>query len=116
MDDSYDWLRVSYIKKYAYDALSAIDGQTREALEEDLQLAHGLAMCVGLIGEVAMHITPDFRATYPDVPWHLALAGRNFLVDAYFNTANLTLLWQAATESVPTLLDALEQIEPFDTP
>ncbi len=112
MNDHDDWFRIGYIKKYAYDALAAIYGHTRESLEEDEQLAHGLAMCVGLIGEVALHVTADFRAAYPHVPWHLALAGRNFLVDAYFNTANLNLLWQTATESIPALLEALETIEP----
>lgn len=49
-----------------------------------------------------MHLSPEFKARHPDVPWRDIADMRNILVHAY-NRVDTRLVWLSATRDVPEL-------------
>jgi len=59
-----------------------------------------------IVGEAAKHVSPEFQAAQPGVPWAAAARMRDRLVHHYFDV-NLDILWQTVTEDLPRLLETL---------
>ena len=57
---------------------------------------------LAVIGEAAAHVTDEFRACYPAVPWSRIVGFRNILVHAYFGI-DWDEVWCAATQESPVL-------------
>lgn len=62
-----------------------------------------------IIGEAANHLSPQFRNRHSEIPWAIFIRFRNILAHEYGESL-LTRVWLAATESVPELLKALEEL------
>ena len=62
-----------------------------------------------IVGEAANHVSPQFRNKHPEIPWAIFVRFRNILAHEYGESL-LTRVWLAATESVPELLAALEEL------
>lgn len=61
---------------------------------------------LSIIGEAASSLTPATRDAQPEVPWKLVRGMRNMLVHQYFD-ADLIIVFNAATKSVPGLADRI---------
>ena len=68
-----------------------------------------LERLLGLIGESALRITPERRATHPEVWWRRLIGQRNILVRQY-GRINPRVLYQTARKDMPALIAALERI------
>ena len=64
---------------------------------------------IEVIGEAATRVSEQTREALPDVPWTQIMGMRNRLIHAYFEV-NSDILWQTATEDVPTLAAALTHV------
>jgi len=62
-----------------------------------------------IVGEAANHVSPQFRNKHPEIPWAIFIRFRNILAHEYGESL-LTRVWLAATESVPELLAASEEL------
>ncbi|MBN1991715.1 MAG: DUF86 domain-containing protein [Anaerolineae bacterium] len=57
---------------------------------------------IGVIGEAAGKISPEFRQRHPEVEWPVIVGMRNILVHSYFSVKQ-GIIWQTATQAVPDL-------------
>ena len=77
--------------------------------EKDKVLRYAAERLLLVIGEAANHLSPQFRKKHLEVPWEIFIRFRNILAHEYGESL-LTRVWLAATESVPELLKALEEL------
>ncbi|MGQ9851400.1 MAG: HepT-like ribonuclease domain-containing protein [Aggregatilineaceae bacterium] len=64
-----------------------------------------------VVGEAAKRISNEFRQQNPAVPWKQMAGMRDVLIHSY-DTIDLGLVWEAATQSIPTLIDQIEPLLP----
>jgi uncharacterized protein with HEPN domain len=103
-----DTLRLQHILDYGNEVISFTDGSSLSDLEDDLVLERALSYSIGVIGEAASRLTPEFRAKTSYIPWSDIISMRNFLFHAYFQVDH-KILWDTATVSIPELLKQLEE-------
>ena len=84
-------------------------------LVRDLQLRRAVERSIHIIGEAAGRVSSTFKSQHPDIPWGRIVAQRNVIAHEY-GDLKLDRLWEVATEGVPSLLRALEQILPPEDP
>jgi len=60
------------------------------------------------IGEAARGLSPAIRKQTPAVPWRRLIGMRNVIVHQYWRR-DYALLWTAATDSLPTLIEVMEE-------
>ena len=77
--------------------------------EKNKVLRYAAERLLLIIGEAANHISPQFRNKHPEIPWEIFIRFRKILAYEYGESL-LTRVWLAATESVPALLEALENL------
>ncbi len=64
-----------------------------------------------VIGEAAVHISPQFRKQHPEITWTRLVELRNILAHEYGETL-LNRVWVAASQGVPELLVELKRLLP----
>jgi len=67
--------------------------------------------CLEIIGEAARRVSPAFRATHPEIPWHQIIAQRNVLAHEYGDIRH-EMIWRVVRERIPELLATLERLVP----
>jgi uncharacterized protein with HEPN domain len=105
-----DRIRLRHLTEAASKAVAYSTGKQRADLDSDELLRLALTKLVEIVGEAAKHISPELRATAPDVQWAAVARMRDRLVHHYFDI-NLDILWQTLTQDLPSLLDTLPPIE-----
>ncbi|HEY3329456.1 MAG TPA: HepT-like ribonuclease domain-containing protein [Capsulimonadaceae bacterium] len=65
-----------------------------------------------IIGEASARLTDEFKHRAPDIEWRKIIGLRNVAVHAYF-TIDWHVVWSAATEDVPALVNTLRSVEPL---
>ena len=83
--------------------------RVRGDLDSDPQFRMALLRAIEVLGEAASRVSPETRATYPQIPWQHMTSTRNRLIHAYFDI-DLNIVWTTATHSVPELLPTLKEI------
>jgi uncharacterized protein with HEPN domain len=101
-----DDIRLRHLREAASKAVRYSAAATRADLDDDELLRLALTKLVEIVGEAAKHVSPEFRAEYPSVPWAAAARMRDRLVHHYFDI-NLDILWQTVTDDLPELLTTL---------
>ncbi len=77
--------------------------------EQDKLMRYATERLLLIIGEAANHLSPQFRNKHPEIPWVVFIRFRNILAHEYGESL-LNRVWLAATESVPELLKALDEL------
>ena len=77
--------------------------------EKDKVLRYATERLLLVVGEASNHLSPQFRNKHPEIPWAVFIRFRNILAHEYGESL-LNRVWLAATESVPELLDALDEL------
>jgi uncharacterized protein with HEPN domain len=62
-----------------------------------------------VMGEAAKHVSPSFKAAYPDIPWRQIAGMRDILIHAY-NRVDLEIVWTATQFSIPQVIPHLETL------
>jgi uncharacterized protein with HEPN domain len=99
--------RLVHMLEAARDAVQFSAGRARADLTDDRMLRRALIQCIEVIGEASVHLSPQTRASLPDVPWRSVRGMRNYLAHTYFNV-DLDVLWTTVTQDIPTLASALQ--------
>ena len=94
------------------DEAHAQFGNSYEAFCNNSVYRNAVAMCVLQIGELANHLTEEFReATAQDIPWKQIRGLRNVVAHEYGNIDEESL-WETITDDIPVLCDfCTKQIE-----
>ena len=75
----------------------------RQSFEENSVYRNAVAMCVLQIGELAKHLSNDYKQyTQEEIPWHQIQALRNVVAHEY-GKIDSESLWETITEDVPKL-------------
>ncbi|MBY0268244.1 MAG: DUF86 domain-containing protein [Burkholderiales bacterium] len=93
----------------AHEAHGVVQGISLEAFMADRLRLRALERTLELLGEAARRVSLPARASYPEIPWRALIGQRNLLAHEY-GRINPALLYQAASDNVPSLIMALEQI------
>lgn len=94
---------ITAIERYLRQGRSVFDGQ--ELIQ--VWVAYHLQM----IGEAATALSPELKASYPDVLWPQIIGLRNLLVHEYFRI-DIQVLWDIASNDLPTLKTQIQTILP----
>ena len=93
----------------AREALSFVEGRTKEDLKSNRMLALSLVKELEIIGEAASKVAPDVKASMPGIPWPVVVGMRNRLIHAYFDV-NFDVVWITTTSDLPDLIERQEQV------
>jgi uncharacterized protein with HEPN domain len=100
----------------ADDALSFIEGMSKEEFLADRRTQQAVIMSLMTAGEVAARIATrhaGFADRHADVPWRKMRGMRNRLVHGYFEV-DLDVVWDTVQTAVPELRQSLTRIKPGD--
>ncbi len=104
-----DSLYLSHILEMARKAVAKIADLERVDYDDDENLRLALTHLVQIIGEAASRVSPQFRITYPEIPWREITGMRNRIVHDYFNVDE-DVVWQVVIEDLPDIILQLEKI------
>jgi uncharacterized protein with HEPN domain len=104
-----DPTRLQHMREAAIDALSFIDGYSRDDLENDRRSVFALVKAIEIIGEAASKVSKDCQSRYPQMPWAKMIGMRNRLVHAY-DDVDLDVLWDTVTLALEPLIAELDVI------
>lgn len=64
-----------------------------------------------IIGEAVKRMSPEFRATHPEVPWRLIAGTRDKLIH-FYEGVDLEEVWRMVTSDLPDLISRIEPLAP----
>lgn len=102
-------LYLSDIKEATEAIAEFIAGLQAEDFYRDRKSQSAVLQKLIVIGEAAARLSEGFRTTHPAIEWRDIVAFRNILVHAYFSV-QLEIVWETATQDVPTLHGQISQI------
>ncbi len=88
------------MRDHAREAVSLVQGRTRENLESDRLLNLALVRLLEILGEAANRVPAEDRSRYPRIPWSQIVGLRNRLIHAY-DQVDFDILWQIVTKDLP---------------
>jgi uncharacterized protein with HEPN domain len=106
VDDS---SRLGHMLESAVEAVSFIEGRSREDLSDDRMLVHSLVRCIEILGEAASRVSPDKRDELSDIPWPDIVSMRNRLIHGYFDI-DLDRVWDTVVDDLPPLIALLRKV------
>jgi uncharacterized protein with HEPN domain len=77
--------------------------------EKNKVLRYAIERQLLVIGEAAVHISPQFRKNHPEINWARLIELRNVLAHEYGETLT-NRVWLAATDGLPEVLQPLEEL------
>lgn len=87
------------------DSIAKVQRWTAESREGDMYRS-AVFRELAVIGEAANHLSDQFKADHPEIPWPRIVGLRNALVHEYWDT-HWPLIEAVVRESLPTLLSAV---------
>ena len=106
-----DLVYIKHMLDAAREAVALTAGRGHTDYDKDRTLRLALTHLIQLIGEAARKVSDAFRSQYPDIPWPDIVGMRHRIVHDYIDVDE-NIVWDTAHESLPTLIEALEQIVP----
>jgi len=97
------------MRDFAREVVELTRNRTRAELETDRVLNLALARLIELIGEAATRIPQQERNKMQGIPWSNIIGMRNRLIHGY-DFVDQDIIWDTATQDIPTLLKVLEEI------
>jgi uncharacterized protein with HEPN domain len=92
-------------------ALQYVRGKTREEFIRDVQLQDAVIRRLAIIGEAARRVSEPTRLALSQLPWREMIGIRNIVIHEY-DDIDLTVVWDAATRDLPSLIASLERLVP----
>ena len=97
------------IREAAREIAGFVHSVQFDAFEKNKVLRYAVERQLHVIGEVAAHISPQFRKKHPEIDWMRLSELRRFIAHQYGDTVTKRV-WLAATESLPEMLVPLEKL------
>lgn len=84
-------------------------GRDEQRYYSDYIMRNALSMPLQQIGELATHVTEDFIADSPEIPWKQIKGMRTWFAHQYWDMS-FDKIWVTLTEDVPDLKQKLEYL------
>jgi uncharacterized protein with HEPN domain len=97
------------IREAAHEIEGFLRGVKFHEFEKDKVLRYAIERQLLVIGEAAVHISPQFRKKHPEINWVRLIELRNVLAHEYGETLT-NRVWLAATDGLPEMLAPLEKL------
>lgn len=104
-----DHVRFQHMLDASQAAVSHLSGKSRKDLDHNRLLLNGIVRELEILGEAASQVSSTVREQFSFLPWREMIGLRNRLIHAYFDVNNQAI-WLVVKESLPPLIDQLEQI------
>jgi uncharacterized protein with HEPN domain len=107
-----DLNRIKDMAMYCADIAKTIErfGNDQEIFFNDIDYRNSIAMSIMQIGELSVKLTDEFKdRTKEQVQWNSIRGMRNMFAHNY-SDMNESIIWSAAIQSVPELLEFCNQI------
>lgn len=99
--------RLRHILEAIHNIEIASEGITKEELNTNFILRHGLTWNVMVMGEAANKLTKEFCASHPNTPWRNIAGMRHVLVHDYYQI-DIDELWDVIKEDIVVLKPQIE--------
>ena len=90
-------------------AVEGLDDSTLQQLTADWKIQSIVLHQLLILGEATKRLSPEFRATYPDIPWQRIAGMRDILIHGY-DIVDLETVWLVITKELPDLISFLESL------
>jgi uncharacterized protein with HEPN domain len=92
------------MKKYCDDILACTErfGKSQESFSSDIAYQHACTMCLLQIGELANHLSDDFRGQHSGMRWRQIIDMRNIIAHDY-GSIDMELTWTTIANDIPQL-------------
>jgi uncharacterized protein with HEPN domain len=97
------------IREAAREIDEFLSGIKFHDFEKNRVLRYAVERQLLVIGEAAVHISPQFRKRHPEINWARLIELRNVLAHEYGETLT-NRVWLAATDGLPEILKPLEKL------
>jgi uncharacterized protein with HEPN domain len=97
------------IHQAAREIKEFLHGVKFHEFEKNKVLRYAVERQLLVIGEAAVHISPQFRKKHPEINWARLVELRNVLAHEYGETLT-NRVWLAATDGLPEILQPLEKL------
>src|SRR5690349_21845429 len=97
------------IRDAAGDVAKFVRGVTFEQFEKDKVLRYAIERQLRLIGDVADHISPNYREEHPEINWS-QLIGLHHMIEHQYGETLAKRLWLSATEGLPEMMKHLQKL------
>jgi len=87
------------------------DGVTLDHFLQNELMQHGIMRLIEILGEAARHLSDDFQANHPEIPWRQIIGMRNRMVHEYFRVIPAKV-WAVVEQEIPSLISLLEPLVP----
>ena len=101
--------RLAHMLLATKEALSFVEGKSKEEFATDRQLILAIIKEIEIIGEAANNISEDFKSKNSQIPWKDIVDTRHRLIHGYFDI-NLDIVWQTLTKDLPELIKLLDEL------
>ncbi|NWG19873.1 MAG: DUF86 domain-containing protein [Chloroflexi bacterium] len=94
----------------ALDAVASfLQGLDLDGFRSDIKTVYAVTRALEIAGESVKRLPEDVRARHPGIPWRLMAGMRDRLIHGY-DTVDVAILWQTATQDVAALRDPLAEV------
>jgi len=104
-----DTISLRQMLDHAREAVTLVQGRTREDLDAQRVLSLALVQLAQIVGEAAGRVSDARQARHPEIPWTQIIALRNRLIHGH-DIIDFDILWNIITGDMPKLIAALEKI------
>jgi len=95
------------IREAAREINGFMHGVKFHQFENNKMLRYAVERQLHVIGEAAVHISPQFRKKHPEINWKRLVELRNVIAHEYGETL-MNRIWVAATDDLPELIETLD--------
>ena len=78
-----------------------------EDFAADLRTVYAVIRCLEIISEASRRVSADIKARHPALPWP-DMAGAGNIYRHEYEKVRVTLIWKTVKNSLPRLLDTVE--------
>ena len=94
--------------------LTYVEGVRREEFLKDTRLQDSVIRRLGIIGEAAGRLSPEFRERHSEIPWSAMTGMRNRMIHGY-DDIDMDIVWNTSQESIPSLLALIGPLASMDS-
>lgn len=100
--------RLVHILDAANKLTEAVDRYSLKSIQEDTIIFFGLVKLVEIIGEASYKLTPEFKASHPQLPWKQIEGMRHVLVHGYYTISPATF-WDTILYDIPPIIPIVKE-------